>query len=154
MVEKKVICPFCCRDISNNYSLSRTIPQEEIVQRKFSHEHTTWSGSYLKETKYIRKFQVLCCEDCYEEYVKNDAITKKMASFAIPIGLVAGVAFIIYVRYLKNNMDLVSFDGIVACIIGGILGAFVFSIPTAIVNLAHSKKVSYKRAKECNANLS
>lgn len=151
MVDKKITCPFCGKDITNDYRISRTIPQEETARREFSTGHT-WAGGYLKETKYIRKFEVLCCKDCYDEYIKYEAITDKMASFAIPIGFIAGIVYTIYMRYFKNNMDF-SFGGLIACIIGGILGVFVFSIPTMIVNLAHRKKVSYKRAKQCNANL-
>lgn len=151
MANKKITCPFCGSDITNSYRLSHTIPQEETAKRDFSIERT-WGRSYLKETKYIHKFQVYCCENCYEEYVKYDAITDKMASFAIPIGFVAGIIFTVYMQYFKNDMDF-SFGGLITCILGGILGIFLFSIPTMIVNLAHSKKVSYKRAKECNANL-
>lgn len=151
MVDKKITCPFCGKDITNDYHISQTIPQEETSDREFS-VGNTWAGGYIKETKYIHKFKVLCCEDCYKEYVKYDSVTDKMASFAIPIGFVAGIAFTVYMRYFKNDMDF-SFGGLVACILGGILGVFIFSIPTMIVNLAHRKKVSYKRAKECNANI-
>lgn len=151
MISNKIICPFCGRDITRNYRISQTIPQEETAHRDFSIDRT-WTGSYLKETKYIRKFHVLCCKDCYEEYVKYDAITDKMASFATPIGFVTGVVFQIYMLFLKKDLDF-SFGRLVACILGGMIGVFVCSIPTMIVNLAHSKKVSYKRAKECNANL-
>jgi len=92
MVNNKIIFPFSCRDIVNNYRNFRSIPQKETAHRDFS-IGSTWVGSYLKETKYIRKFHVLCCKNCYEEYVKYDAITDKIASFAIPIGLVAGTTF-------------------------------------------------------------
>ena len=104
MVDKKITCPFCGKDITNDYRISRTIPQEETARREFSTRHT-WAGGYLKETKYIRKFEVLCCKDCYDEYIKYEAITDKMASFAIPIGFVAGIVYTIYMRYFKNNMD-------------------------------------------------
>lgn len=152
MVDKKIICPFCGKDISNTYRLSHSIRQEETVQREFTPGHT-WAGNYIKETKYIRKFKVLCCKDCYNEYIKYDAITDKMASFAIPIGFVVGIAYMIHELYFKNNRDF-DFEGLIACIIYGIFGVFLFSIPTMIVSLAHRKKCSYKKAKECNANLS
>lgn len=151
MGNNKIICPFCGRDITNNYRNFQSIPQEETAHRDFS-IGSTWTGSYLKETKYIRKFHVLCCKDCYEEYVKYDAITDKMASFAIPIGFVAGITFQVYTLFFKTDLDF-SFGKLVGCILGGIIGVFVCSIPTMIVNLTHRKKVSYKRAKECNANL-
>lgn len=151
MVDKKIICPFCGKDISNTYRLSHSIRQEETIQREFTPGHT-WAGNYIKETKYIRKFKVLCCEDCYKEYIKYDAIANKMASFAIPIGFVAGIAYMIYKLYFKNNRDF-DFEGLIACIIYGIFGVFLFSIPTMIVTLTHRKKCSYKKAKECNANL-
>ena len=76
-----------------------------------------------------------------------------MASFAIPIGFVVGIAYMIHELYFKNNRDF-DFEGLIACIIYGIFGVFLFSIPTMIVSLAHRKKCSYKKAKECNANLS
>ena len=148
MVNKKIICPFCGRDISNTYRF-HTILQEETARREFTPGHT-WAGNYLKETKYIRKFYVRCCEECYNEYIKYDAITDKMASFAIPIGFVAGIAYAVYKQYFKNNMDF-DFGGLISCILCGIFGVYVFSIPTMIVNLAHRKKCSYKKAKECNA---
>lgn len=148
---KKITCPFCNRDITNNYSVSQTIPQEETSRRDFS-TGSTWAGNYLKETKYIRKFNVLCCKDCYEEYVKYNAITEKMASFAIPIGFISGIVIRAYLLYFKEGLDF-NFGSLVACIIGGILGVLICSIPTAIVNIAHNKKVKYKRAKECNAIL-
>ena len=148
---KKITCPFCNRDITNNYSVSQTIPQEETSRRDFS-TGSTWAGNYLKETKYIRKFHVLCCKDCYEEYVKYNAITEKMASLAIPIGFISGIVIRAYLLYFKEGLDF-NFGSLVACIIGGILGVLICSIPTAIVNIAHNKKVKYKRAKECNAIL-
>lgn len=151
MQNQKITCPFCHRDISDSYRLTHTIPQEETIRREFSPGYT-WAGNHIKETKYIRKFEVLCCEDCYNEYIKYEAITDKMAAFAIPIGFIAGIIFAVYLRCFKNNMEF-GFGGFVACIIWGVLGIFVFSIPTMIVNLSHRKKVSYKHAKECNASL-
>ena len=105
MVNNKIICPFCGRDITNNYHNFQSIPQEETAHRDFS-VGSTWAGGYLKETKYIRKFHVLCCKDCYEEYVKYDAITDKMASFAIPIGFVAGIVFQVYTLFFLNSATL------------------------------------------------
>ena len=149
MAEYKRICPFCGMDITGKISYSRAIPQEETVKREFA-PGATWAGNYLKETKYVRHFQAFCCENCYNEYEKYEAITDKMATFAVPIGFIVGVAFTIYMRYFKNNMEF-SFGGIIACIIGGVCGVFVCSIPTMIVNLMHRKKCSYKKAKKCNA---
>lgn len=151
MANNKIICPFCGKDITSNYRIYQTILQEETAHRDFSIDRT-WTGSYLKETKYIRKFRVLCCKDCYDEYVKYNAITNKMSSFAIPIGFVAGIVFQVYTLFFKKDLDF-SFGRLGACILGGVIGFLVCSIPTIIVNLTHSKKVSYKRAKECNASL-
>ena len=151
MVNKKITCPFCGKDITNDYSIYQNIHQEEIAHRDFSIGRT-WTGSYLKETKFIRKFRVFCCKDCYDEYIKYDAITDKMASFAIPIGFVTGIVFQFYTLFFKKDLDF-SFGRPVACLLGGVIGVFICSIPTMIVELIHRKKVSYKRVKECNANL-
>lgn len=151
MVHNKIICPFCGKDITNNYRIYQNILQEETAHRDFSIDRT-WAGSYLKETKYIRKFRVLCCKGCYDEYHKYDAITYKMASIAIPIGFVTGFIFQVYTIFFKKDLNF-SFGRLGACILGGLIGVFICSIPTIIINLTHSKKVSYKQAKECNANL-
>lgn len=151
MSDNQVYCPFCGKNITNSSSICRTIPQEETVKRDFS-PGATWGGNYIKETKYIRRFQVLCCEKCYSEYINCEALTDKMSSYLVPIGFIAGMAFSIYLRYFKSN-ETVSFGGILGVIISGVLGVFMFSIPTIIVNLAHRKKVSYKKAKACNATI-
>ncbi len=143
------ICPFCGKDITGNISYDRAIPQEETVRREFA-PGVTWGGNYLKETKYVRRFQAFCCKECYEEYEKYDKITDKMASIAIPIGIIVGIAFTIYMRNFKNHTEW-GIESIFAYVFGIILGVLVCSIPTMIVNLAHRKKVSYKKACKCNA---
>lgn len=148
-MESKRICPFCGVDITGKLSYDRVIPQEETVKREFS-PGATWAGNYLQETKHIRRFNAFCCEKCYDEYVKYDKITDKMASIAIPAGIIIGIAFTIYMRNFKNHTEW-GIESIFAYIIGIILGVLVCSIPTMIVNLAHRKKVSYKKACECNA---
>lgn len=148
MSQYRRICPFCGKDITGKLSNDYVIPQEETVKREFS-PGVTWGGNYLKETKYIRRFNAYCCEECFVEYERYEAITDKMAAFAIPIGFVLGIAFAIYMRHFKNHMDW-GFGTIFACIIGVILGVIVCSIPTMIVNLLHRKKVSYKKACDCN----
>lgn len=148
-METKRICPFCGADIPGKLYYYRAIPQEETVKREFS-PGATWGGNYIKETKYIRQFNALCCEKCYEEYIKYEKITEKMTSIAVPTGIIFGIAFIIYMRNFKNNTEW-GIESIFAYIIGMILGALVCSIPTMIVSIAHRKKVSYKKACKCNA---
>lgn len=41
MVNNKIICPFCGRDITNNYRNFQSIPQEETAHRDFS-VGSTW----------------------------------------------------------------------------------------------------------------
>ena len=142
------ICPFCGKDITGNISYDRTIPQEETVRREYS-TGANWVWNYLKETKYVRRFQAFCCENCYEEYNKYEKITDKMASICIPIGIVLGITFAIYIRHFKNNMEW-GIGTFFACLIYGFIGIVICSIPTMIVNLSHRKKVSYKKACECN----
>lgn len=146
-MESKSICPFCGVEIPSE--IGYAIPQEETASRNYSIE-SHWSGSYMKETKQIRRFHALCCKDCYEENKKYDKITDKMAKIAIPIGAIVGIAFIVYMRNFKNQIEF-GFDSIIAYVLGIFLGILVCSIPTMIVNLGHSKKVSYKKACKCNA---
>lgn len=148
-MENKRICPFCGADITGKISYERAIDQEETVRREFK-PGATWGGNYLQETKYVRHFKAFCCEQCYEEYKKYDRIADKMASIAIPIGIVIGIVFIVYMRNIRKDIEF-GIDSIFAYIIGILLGIFVCSIPTMIVNLTHRKKVSYKKACKCNA---
>lgn len=148
-MEYKITCPFCGADITGKLSYDRAINQEETVKREFTPGYN-WGGNYLKETKYVRHFKAFCCKKCYEEYLKYERITNKMASIAIPIGIIVGIAFTAYMRNIKNSIEF-GIDSIFAYIVGILIGIFVCSIPTMIVNLAHRKKISYKKACECNA---
>ena len=148
-MEYKRTCPFCGADITGQLSYDRTIPQEETVKREFT-PGFNWGGNYIKETKYVRHFKAFCCEKCYAEYEKYERMTDKIASFAIPIGIVLGIAFVAYTRNIKNNIEW-GIDSIFAYVTAIILGVFLCSIPTMIVHLVHRKKVSYKKACECNA---
>lgn len=148
-MNSKRICPFCGADITGKLSYGRAIDQEETVKREFS-PGTTWAGNYIQETKHIRRFKAFCCENCYNEYVKYDKLTDKMASIAIPMGIVVGIVFTVYMRNFKNNTEW-GIESIFAYVIGIFFGILVCSIPTIIVNLVHRKKVSYKKACKCNA---
>lgn len=144
----KITCPFCGADITTKKNNDYLIPQEETVGRDYSTGYT-WAGGHLKETKYIRKFEVHCCEQCFKNYEKYKKLTLKMALIASPLGFIAGV---IYTLYWRANENLsFSIGGFFQCLIWGIIGIFLFGIPTAIVNFATRKKVSYKDAEKFNA---
>lgn len=147
-MDKRVLCPFCGKNISETYNQEMTIPQEETTKREYS-TGSTWAGGYLKETKYINKFEAHCCENCFNEYQKYDRITLKMAMIATPLGFIAGV---IYTLIWRSNENLNFTVGVFfQCLIWGVIGSFIFGIPTGIVNLLHRKKCSYKKAQDCNA---
>lgn len=150
MCAEKRLCPFCGKDITTTYRLTRIIPQEETIRREFSPGYTI-GGNYLRETKYIRKFEALCCEECYDEYKKYATLTDRIAMFAIPIGLILGIAYCAYYRSTHNfEFGIGTFFHY---LIWSLLGVIICSIPTMLVNILHRKKTSYKHAKECNANL-
>lgn len=150
MSTKRIICPFCGKDITNSYSLTYIIPQEETIRREFS-PGCNWGGNYLQETKYIRRFNSLCCAQCYVEYQKSQTLINKITKYTLPIGFVTGVIFCLYRRQI-SNIEF-SFGGFVGCIISGVIGALLFSLPAVFLNLVHQKKTSYKRALECNSNI-
>lgn len=147
-MSKQVICPFCGTDITTTKNNDFVIPQEETAGRYYSTGYT-WAGNYLKETKFVRKFEVHCCEQCFKDYEKYEKLTLKMALIAAPLGFIAGI---IYTLHWRTNENLsFSIGGFFQCILWGFLGVLIFSIPTAIVNLSTRKKVSYKNAEKCNA---
>lgn len=147
-MKHNIQCPFCGKDITNVINIDYIIPQEETVSRDYS-TGQTWAGGYLKETKYVRKFEVHCCEQCFKDYKKNEKLTLKMAQIATPIGFIAGI---IYTLYWRANENLsFSIGGFFQCLMWGVLGVLIFGIPTGIVNLATRKKISYKDAEKYNA---
>lgn len=127
-----IICPFCGIDITNRHSISCSISQEETAKRDYSFE-SNWTGGYMKETKYIRHFQVLCCKHCYKEYQIYDKLTDKYSMFAAPIGILAGISYLIYdliihkftISDIVDNLILL----IIFIIFYGIIGFIIFIIP-------------------------
>lgn len=55
MVNNKIICPFCGRDITNNYRNFQSIPQEETAHRDFS-VGSTWLAVILKKRSIFENF--------------------------------------------------------------------------------------------------
>lgn len=149
MEEKsKVICPFCGKDITQDFSISYTIPQEETAKRDFSLERS-WTGSYVKETKHIRHFSVFCCKHCYDEYQRYDKWSEKYIMIAGPIGFLAGISFKIYGLIINERGFY--FGQIIVCIICGILGMYLLGLPNILLYFMYGKKTSYKHASNCNA---
>lgn len=147
-MNNEIFCPFCGQNITKTYSLKNIIPQEETIRTEHSLGYT-WAGSYRRTTKYQRKFDVLCCEDCYTEFKNAEILTLNMSKVLAPIGFIIGIVYCIYYRN-TNNFEF-GIGAIFHCIWFGILGIFIFSIPTLLVNLLLRKKTSYKKAKKCNA---
>lgn len=149
MSNKKIICPFCGKDISDEWIFFHSIPQEETISREHSIDSHWFAGSYITETKKVIHFHALCCEECYAEYSKYEKWTNRYAMFALPIGLIVGI--LVYFFVIHDGQD-VSFGTLVAgIVIYGLLGVLVASIPNIILNLIFSKKTSYDKAKSCNA---
>lgn len=149
MSNKKIICPFCGKDISDEWMFFHSIPLEETINREHSIDSHWATGSYLTETKYVRHFNALCCDKCYDEYSKYEKWTDRYAMFALPIGLIAGILVYFLVIY---DSQYVNFGKLIAgVIICGLLGLLVFGIPNIILTFIFSKKTSYDKAKSCNA---
>lgn len=149
MNNPKVTCPFCGKDISNEWMFIHSIPQEETVSREHSVESHWFAGSYITETKHVRNFNALCCEECYNEYSKLEKWTDRYAMFALPIGIIAGPLLYFFVIHEGQEVGLGAL--VLRLVICGMLGMFIFGIPNIILNLVFSKKTSYERAKYCNA---
>lgn len=144
----KVICPFCGKDITQDFSILYSIPQEETAKRDFSLERS-WTGSYIKETKYTRHFCVYCCKHCYDEYQRYDKWSGKYIMFAAPIGFFAGVFYSIYMLII--NESTFHLGQIMGCILYGILGVFLLGVPNIFLYFMYGKRTSYKHASRCNA---
>lgn len=147
MDTNRIICPFCGIDITEKLS-REFLEQEETVSRDFSFE-SNWAGSYMKETKYTRKFIVYCCKHCYEEHKNGERISDKYSTFAIPIGFLLGFSYFIY-RIIIEDLSI-SFGVIIGPILYGIIGVVLFAIPNIFIYLIYAKRTSYKHAKKCNA---
>ena len=147
METSSVICPFCGRNITER-QLREHLEQEETISRDFSFE-SNWAGSYMKETKYTRKFTVYCCKHCYADYKKGERISDIYSMFAIPIGFLLGFSYFIY-RIIIENLSF-SFGAIIGPILYGIIGVFLFNIPNILIYFIYAKRTSYKHAKKCNA---
>ena len=147
MREKRIICPFCGKDITNQRFL-HSIPQEETVNRNFS-VGSTWAGSYIKEEKYTRQYMVYSCDQCYDEYNKYEIWSTRYIMVAGPIGFVLGLIYGIYVR--SGVDDATFFNSVIPCIILGVIGLLIASTPNIFLYLLYNKNTSYKHASECNA---
>ena len=149
MSNKKIICPFCGKNISDEWMFFHSIPQEETISRKHSIESHWFAGSYITETKQVRHFNALCCDECYDEYSKYEKWTDRYAIFALPIGLIAGI--LVYFLVIHEGQDVSFWTLVARIVICGMLGMLIIDIPNIILNLIFSKKTSYDKAKSCNA---
>ena len=142
----KIICPFCGKDITNNYT--RSLPQEETTSCDYSFE-SHWHGGYIRETKIKRKFLVKCCEECYEENQKFENWSDRYVIRVYPIAILLAIIANLIRCYIKNNW---SFPLIVfGSILYAIIALIITGIPVIIGHLSHKKSTSYKHEKNCNA---
>jgi len=148
MERNRVICPSCGKDITKEHSMLYSVLQEETAKRDFSLERS-WTGSYIKETKYTRRFSVYCYKHCYDEHRKYDKWSDKYITYAAPIGFLAGIAYRIYMLII--NEQTFSFGLIISCVLCGILGIFLFGSPNILLYFIYGKRTSYKHASKCNA---
>ena len=148
METNRIICPFCGIDITETHHRRHSLLQEETTERDFSFE-SNWAGSYMKETKYTKKFIVYCCENCYAGHENYEKLSDTYSSFAIPIGFLVGFSYFIY-RIIIEDLSF-AFGTIIGPILYGIIGIALFAIPNIFIYLLFEKRTSYKHAKKCNA---
>lgn len=137
------ICPFAEKILLEIYLTIETYTKRRLLEQSFL-PVLLGSEITLREPSMFVDSKPFCCKECYKEYEKYDKITDKMASIAIPIGIIAGIAFTIYMRNFKNHTEW-GIESIFAYVFGIILGVLVCSTPTIIVNLAHRKKFLTRR---------
>lgn len=143
---KTIKCPFCGRDITTNYSLSKSIYLEVSLGKHYQPVYT-WTGSFMKVTKYTKIIGVYCCSKCYNENLCYTKWMKILGNYIIPASFIGGIIYFIIIA----NKGIPWYNYLIGCPLCGIIGAFIVGVPLALISSLFEKRTKYKKALECNA---